>query len=136
LADHGFGGTVRHRLTGLWAGSTTERGSRKKIIVVRTVAKPLAAALGLGAVVVALVIGVDARDGTQAHSVAGGSGDSATGTSYVQPTVPVMSIDPTNMSMGATVTATAPTTALATAMASPTFKASPEPGCVNNGQCP
>ena len=102
----------------------------------RTHAKPLAAALGLGAVVVALAISVDANGGAPAYSVAGGSGDSATGTSYVQPTVPAMLIDPTKMSMGATVTAKAPATALATEMASPTFKASPEPGCVNNGQCP
>lgn len=104
--------------------------------MVHTLAKPLAAAVGLAAVVVALGISVDTGGGTQAHPIAGGSGDSATGTSYVQPTVPAMSIDPTNMSMGATVTTTAPATALATVMASPTFKASPEPVCVNNGQCP
>ncbi|MCV7225196.1 hypothetical protein [Mycolicibacterium komossense] len=97
--------------------------------------KPLAAAVGLGAVAVALAISLDAGGGPPVHPVAGGSGDSATGTSFVEPTVPVMSIDPTNMSMGSTVTA-APATSLATSMASPTFKASPEPGCVNNGQCP
>ncbi|CAN5525885.1 hypothetical protein BH09ACT8_BH09ACT8_50600 [soil metagenome] len=100
-------------------------------------AKPFAATVGLGAVVVALVItATEAGSSPPAYSVAGGSGDSVTGTSFVQPTVPAMDIDPTNMSMGATATATAPATALATGMASPTFKASPEPGCVNNGQCP
>jgi hypothetical protein len=99
-------------------------------------AKPLAAALGLGAVVAAIVIGAQTGGGGLEHSVAGGSGDSATGTSYVQPTVPAMSVDPTNMNMGATATATVPASALATAAASPTYKASPEPGCVNNGQCP
>jgi hypothetical protein len=100
-------------------------------------ARLFAAAVGLGAVVVALATtATESGSSPPAHSVAGGSGDSATGTSFVQPTVPAMDIDPTNMSMGATATDTAPATAPVTAMASPTFKASPEPGCVNNGQCP
>jgi hypothetical protein len=34
------------------------------------------------------------------------------------------------------VTAGAPATSLATALASPTLKASAAAGCVNNGQCP
>jgi hypothetical protein len=99
-------------------------------------AKPLAAVLGFGAFAVAVVVSLESGASPPAQSVAGGSGDSATGTSFVQPTVPAMSVDPTAMNMGATVTAAAPTTALATAMASPTYKAAPAPGCVNNGQCP
>jgi hypothetical protein len=34
------------------------------------------------------------------------------------------------------VTQTTPATTLATMEASPTLKATPAPGCVNNGQCP
>ncbi|MET0703410.1 MAG: hypothetical protein ABWY93_27515 [Mycobacterium sp.] len=99
-------------------------------------AKPLGAVLGIGALAVAVVISIESGAGTPVSSVAGGSGDSATGTSFVQPTVKPMSINPTNMSMGPTVTAARPPTALATAVATPTYKAQPEPGCVNNGQCP
>jgi hypothetical protein len=40
------------------------------------------------------------------------------------------------MKLGGTATAAPPATTLATAMAAPTFKATPAPGCVNNGQCP
>jgi hypothetical protein len=98
--------------------------------------KPLAAVLGLAAVAVAVLVNIGSPTNAPAQSVAGGSGDSATGTSFVQPTVKPMSIDPTDMSMGPTVTAAAPPTALATALATPTYKAPPEPGCVNNGQCP
>jgi hypothetical protein len=55
----------------------------------------------------------------------GGSGDSATGTSYVQPNPPAMSFDPTAMNVGATATAGAPPTTLATSFAAPTLKATP-----------
>jgi hypothetical protein len=99
-------------------------------------AKSLAAALGLSAVAMAGLLSVEYTDHPPPQAVAGGSGDSATGTSFVAPTVPVMSLDPTIMSTGATITATVPATALATEMASPTYKATPAPGCVNNGQCP
>jgi hypothetical protein len=40
------------------------------------------------------------------------------------------------MKLGGTATAAPPATTLATAAASPTFKATAAPGCVNNGQCP
>jgi hypothetical protein len=47
-----------------------------------------------------------------------------------------MSIDPTNLKMGATVTASPPAATVATSFAAPTLKATAAPGCVNNGQCP
>ena len=98
--------------------------------------KSIAAVVGFSAFALAVVVDVDSGAHPPAYVLAGGSGDSATGTSFVQPTVKPMSVDPTAMSMGATVTAGAPRTALATAMATPTYKAPPERGCVNNGQCP
>lgn len=70
------------------------------------------------------------------RTVAGGSGDSATTTMYTQPTVPAMSLDPTGMKLGGTATAGPPPSTLLTASATPTLKASPAPGCINNGQCP
>jgi hypothetical protein len=98
--------------------------------------KSLGAALGIGAFAVAVVVSVESGGSAPVHSVAGGSGDSATGTSFVQPTVKPMEVDPTDLSMGPTATAAVPATTLATALATPTYKAPPEPGCVNNGQCP
>lgn len=53
----------------------------------------------------------------------GGSGDSATGTSYVQPNPPGMSFDPTAMNIGATVKDAPPPTTLVTPFAAPTLKA-------------
>jgi hypothetical protein len=47
-----------------------------------------------------------------------------------------MSVDPTAMNMVATATAAAPAATLATSVASPSLKASPAAGCVNNGQLP
>jgi hypothetical protein len=47
-----------------------------------------------------------------------------------------MNLNPTNMSTGATVTAAAPATTMATSVASPTYKATAAAGCVNDGQCP
>ncbi|MCV7230524.1 hypothetical protein [Mycolicibacterium komossense] len=90
----------------------------------------------LGSISVIAAAATTVLNAGDSHDVAGGSGASATGTSYVYPTVPAMQIDPTDLSTGATVTAAAPATALATSVAAPTFKASPEAGCVNNGQCP
>src|ERR1700752_4655488 len=95
-----------------------------------------AAGLGIGAITTAVVVTLTHPDTASPQNLAGGSGDSATGTSYVSPVVPTMSYDPTAMSMGATATAAAPATTLATSFASPTIKASPAAGCVNNGQCP
>ncbi len=98
--------------------------------------KSLGAALGLAAVLAAVAMSLDTGVAAPTRVLAGGSGDSATGTVYVSPTVPAMKLDPTDATMGATITAEVSATALATTMASPTFKASPPAGCVNNGQCP
>jgi hypothetical protein len=96
----------------------------------------ISAALGGGAIILAVGLVMTYPDIASPRNVAGGSGDSATGTSYVSPVVPTMSIDPTAMKMGATATAIAPAETLATSFASPTLKAPPAAECVNNGQCP
>jgi len=92
--------------------------------------------LGAGAIVAAALIVLTHTNSMVPQNIAGGSGDSATGGTYVSPVVPAMSYDPTAMSMGATATAAPPATTLATSFASPTIKASAAAGCVNNGQCP
>jgi hypothetical protein len=98
--------------------------------------KSVAAAVGAGAIVTAaVVVGATCTDDSGSRSLAGGSGDSATGTSYVSPTVPTMALT-ANVTTAATMTAAPPVTTLAQIVASPTYKASPEPGCINNGQCP
>jgi hypothetical protein len=98
--------------------------------------KWFSAGLG-GSAIVAAALLVSTHPGAPSpQNVAGGSGDSATGTAYVSPTVPTMAVDPTAMSMGATATAAPPAMTLATSVASPTLKASAAAGCVNNGQCP
>ena len=96
----------------------------------------LSAALGGGAIIVAVVLVATHPDAPSSRNVAGGSGDSATGTSYVSPVVPTMSVNPTAMKMGATATAIAPAETLATSFASPSVKSPPAAECVNNGQCP
>ncbi len=73
---------------------------------------------------------------TQASHLAGGSGDSSTVGEYTSPVVPAMSLNPTAMSLGATATASPAKATTAVAEATPSVKASPAPGCVNNGQCP
>jgi hypothetical protein len=98
-------------------------------------AKKFAAAMGGGALLAAAVLNFIHPDRTF-HTVAGGSGDSATTTVYTQPTVPAMSRNPTAMNLGGTDTAGPPPSTLLTASASPAVKASPAPGCINNGQCP
>jgi hypothetical protein len=99
--------------------------------------KLLAATVGGGVVIASAVVGVtQSGDDSGSRRVAGGSGDSATGTSYVQPTLPGMSVNPTAMSTGVTVVVSPPATTLATPMASPSLKATPAPECSNNGQCP
>ncbi|MEU0497829.1 hypothetical protein [Mycobacterium sp. NPDC006124] len=96
--------------------------------------KVLAATVGAGAVVAAAVVsGFGA--GAAPQAVAGGSGDSATDTSYVQPTASAMKLPSTVVQAPETTNEDAPTT-LATPMAAPTYKATAAPGCVNNGQCP
>ncbi|MDT5069439.1 MAG: hypothetical protein QOK02_5594 [Mycobacterium sp.] len=95
--------------------------------------KEVAGLVGGSAILVAIVLGFAHP---VFHDVAGGSGDSSTSGTYSSPVVPAMTIDPTNLKMGATVTATKPAETMATSFAAPTFKATAAPGCVNNGQCP
>ena len=94
------------------------------------------AALGGSAIIAAAAMVLSHPGASSPQNVAGGSGDSSTGGTYASPTVPAMSVDPTAMKMGGTATAAAPAATLATSFAAPTLKASPAPGCVNNGQCP
>ena len=94
------------------------------------------AGVGVSAIVTAVTLVLTHPAAPSQQNVAGGSGDSATGTAYVSPTLSTMSFDPTAMSMGGTATAAAPATTLATSVASPTLKATAAAGCVNNGQCP
>jgi hypothetical protein len=96
--------------------------------------KALAALTGMGAVGAAIILNVGPA--TSANNVAGGSGDSSTVGEYTSPTIPAMSVNPTAMTLGATATAAPPQATMATEDATPTLKASPAPGCVNNGQCP
>ena len=96
----------------------------------------LSATLGGSAIIAVATLVLTHPDAPNPHNVAGGSGDSSTGGTYASPTVPAMSVDPTAMKMGGTATAAPPAATLATSVAAPTFKASPAPGCVNNGQCP
>jgi hypothetical protein len=98
--------------------------------------KTVALIVAIIAIVAAIVLCLIHSGVAPVGNFAGGSGDSSTGGTYTQPSVPAMSIDPTNLKMGITVTETTPATALATMEASPTLKATPAPGCVNNGQCP
>lgn len=95
--------------------------------------KFLAAIMGCSAVVAAVV--VTSGVAPDQHAVAGGSGASATGTTYVQPTISAMKLASTTTETPAQGNDDAPT-ALATPMASPSVKATPAAGCVNNGQCP
>jgi hypothetical protein len=96
--------------------------------------RSLGALTGLAAVGAAIVLNLGPA--MSAENVAGGSGDSSTVGEYTSPTVPAMSVNPTAMSLGATATDGPPQATMATEDASPTLKASPAPGCVNNGQCP
>ncbi len=98
--------------------------------------KSLALIVGMAAALVLIALCLMHTGQAQSGNLAGGSGDSSTGGTYTQPTLPGMSVDPTNMKLGVTETETTPATALATMEASPTYKATAAPGCVNNGQCP
>jgi len=97
--------------------------------------KLVAATIACGAIVVAGTVVSTASPGAAPAVVAGGSGDSATGTTYVQPTESAMKLASTIVQKPEITNEAAPTT-LATAMAAPTYKATAAPGCVNNGQCP
>lgn len=89
----------------------------------------------LGAAAIGAAIAVNLGGSHIVRDLAGGSGDSATST-YSSPVVPAMSVNPTAMSLGATVTAKPPAATMAVSDATPSVKASPAPECVNNGQCP
>jgi hypothetical protein len=97
--------------------------------------KLIAATLAGGSVLAAAAVVTTVGVGAGQQYVAGGSGDSATGTSYVQPTASAMKLPSTTTDAPQVVNGAAPTT-LATPMAAPTYKATAAPGCVNNGQCP
>ena len=107
---------------------------RTQMRVMRT--KELAGLVGGSAILAAIAISLVHPSDPVSHDVAGGSGDSSTGGTYSSPKVPAMTIDPTNLKMGATVTAAPPAQTVATSFAAPTLKATAAPGCVNNGQCP
>ena len=92
--------------------------------------KRFSAALG-GSAIIAAALLILTHPGAPTPQNAG---DSVTGGTYVSLTVPAMSVDPTAMNMGATATAAAQAATLATSVASPSLKASPAAGCVNNGQ--
>jgi glycerol uptake facilitator-like aquaporin len=97
--------------------------------------KTLSTALGVCALLIAIILDVTHPDRTSPN-LAGGSGDSPATSMYAQPTVPAMSLTASGMTLGKTATAATPAATLATSVASPTFRASPAPTCVNNGQCP
>jgi hypothetical protein len=107
---------------------------RTQMRVMRT--KEVAGLVGGSAILAAIAISLVHPSGPVSHDVAGGSGDSSTAGAYASPTVPAMTIDPTNLKMGATVTAAKPAETLATSFAAPSLKSPPAAGCVNNGQCP
>jgi hypothetical protein len=91
--------------------------------------KALAGLVGGVSIVAAIAVCLmDSAASTSNDVAGGGSGDSATGTQYTQPVLPGMSLDPTNLSTGATATANPPATTIAISVASPTFKATPPPG--------
>jgi hypothetical protein len=100
-------------------------------------AKMFSATIGGCALLAALALNFTHPEQANAKGI-GGSGDSSTTNVYTPPSLTPMSFNPTAMSMGATVTAAAPGTTLATSVASPTFKATAAPGCMtNNGvECP
>jgi hypothetical protein len=90
--------------------------------------KSLASVVG-GASIVAAIGVCLLNSAAKSHDVAGGgSGDSSTSGVYTQPVLPAMSLDPTNLSTGATATAGVAASTLATPVASPTFKATKPPG--------
>ncbi len=99
-------------------------------------AKRFSFALGSGALLAGLLIVFGDYSGPTISQQAGGSGASSTTGTYASPVVPGMSVNPTGMSLGSTVTAAPASTSVAVALASPSVKASPAAGCVNNGQCP
>jgi hypothetical protein len=98
--------------------------------------KSIVATMAGGAIIAAVAVVSYGGPATEQGNVArGGSGDSATGTRYVQPTVKQMTLASTTTVAATTTNDLAPMT-LATAKASPTYKATAAPICVNDGICP
>ncbi len=89
--------------------------------------KVVAATIAGSAIIAAAAVVTGSGQDTDDHSVASGSGDSATGTNYVQPTIPAMTLASTTTDAPVTVVDAA-STALATTEASPTYKAAPPSG--------
>ncbi|GAC1395326.1 MAG: hypothetical protein NVSMB60_01080 [Mycobacterium sp.] len=95
-------------------------------------AKLVAATIGGAAAVGLVTLGV-ANDGPAAvPTVHAGSGASATGTLYVQPSVPAMTLTPA-MSLGSTQTAQTTPSAASATQAAPAVAASAPATCSNNG---
>jgi hypothetical protein len=96
----------------------------------------LAAVVGGGAIIASVVLDLAHPADASSRTVAGGSGDSAIGTTFVSPVVPTMTLGATVATKRLPSTSPLPATTLATSFASPNVKAAPAPTCVNNGQCP
>ena len=95
-------------------------------------AKLAAATIGGAAAVGLAILGV-ANDGqVPAPTVHAGSGDAATGTNFVPPSVPVMTLTPA-MSMGSTQTAQSAPSSASALEAAPTLSASAQATCAENG---
>ena len=89
--------------------------------------KTWAGLVGGAAVAAAVAVCLLNSAATQTHDIAGGSGNSATGTQYTQPVVPTMSMG-SSVTMTATPTVETAGATLATSVASPTYKAQPPSG--------
>jgi hypothetical protein len=90
--------------------------------------KSLASVVGGAAIVAAIGVCLLDSPATTDHVAGGPSDDGSTTGQYTQPVLPAMSLNPTNLSTGATATAQTPAATLATSAAAPTYKATPPPG--------
>ncbi len=86
--------------------------------------KQIGAATAAGAIVTAIALISNAYPDTPSHPVASGSGDSATGTNYVQPTSAAMKLPTTTTVTVALGNDEAPTS-ISQASFAPTVKATP-----------
>ena len=83
--------------------------------------RTVASLVGGAAIVAAVAVCVE--NPSTDNVVAGGSGDSATGTQFTSPTIPAMSINPTDMNTGATAVPVTTESTIDASLASPTMKA-------------
>jgi hypothetical protein len=91
--------------------------------------KSLASVVGGASIVAAIGVCLLNSTASKTDHIAGGpSDDGSTTGRYTQPVLPAMSLNPTDLSTGATATAQTPAATLATSAAAPTFKATPPPG--------